>query len=78
MPGGGLHPSAMPRTVSTAIRPMPASGRRTDVSRSEELLKCVALADSLGRFTLTVPDSGVLEIEVGLTPWAVMSLRQAA
>jgi xylan 1,4-beta-xylosidase len=37
-----------------------------------------AVADSLRRFTLTVPDSGVLEIDVDLSPWAVMSLRQAA
>ncbi|WP_316743453.1 GH39 family glycosyl hydrolase [Streptomyces sp. MK7] len=36
------------------------------------------VADSLRGFTLTVPDSGVLEIDVDLSPWAVMSVRQAA
>ena len=36
------------------------------------------VADSLLSFTLTVPDNGVLEIDVDLSPWAVMSLRQAA
>ncbi|WP_051843821.1 GH39 family glycosyl hydrolase [Streptomyces sp. NRRL S-813] len=36
------------------------------------------VADSLRSFTLTVPESGVLEIDVDLSPWAVMSLRQAA
>ena len=35
------------------------------------------VADSLRRFTLTVPDSGTLEIDVDLSPWAVMSVRQA-
>ncbi|WP_169946355.1 GH39 family glycosyl hydrolase [Microbispora sp. H11081] len=34
-------------------------------------------ADSLLRFTLTVPDTGVLDLDVELAPWAVMSLRQA-
>jgi xylan 1,4-beta-xylosidase len=34
-------------------------------------------ADSLLRFTLTVPDTGVLELDVQLQPWAVMSLRQS-
>lgn len=37
-----------------------------------------AVADSLRTFTLTVPDHGVLEINVDLSPWAVMSVRQAA
>jgi xylan 1,4-beta-xylosidase len=37
-----------------------------------------AVADSLLRFTLTVPDSGVLDLDVELAPWAVMSLRQPA
>ena len=37
-----------------------------------------SVADSLLRFTLTVPDDGTLEIDVDLSPWAVMSLRQAA
>ena len=37
-----------------------------------------AVANSLLRFTLTVPDNGVLEIDVDLSPWAVMSVRQAA
>jgi xylan 1,4-beta-xylosidase len=36
------------------------------------------VADALRRFTLTVPDSGTLEIDVDLPPWAVMSVRQAA
>jgi xylan 1,4-beta-xylosidase len=37
-----------------------------------------AVADSLRSFTLTVPDNGVLEIDVDLPPWALMSVRQAA
>ncbi|MEV4115321.1 beta-xylosidase [Nonomuraea sp. NPDC049695] len=37
-----------------------------------------AVADSLLRFTLTVPDTGVLNLDVELAPWAVMSLRQSA
>ncbi len=37
-----------------------------------------AVADSLLRFTLTVPDNGILEIDVDLSPWALMSLRQAS
>ncbi|MEU6432531.1 beta-xylosidase [Microbispora sp. NPDC046973] len=36
------------------------------------------VADSLLRFTLTVPDTGVLDLDVELAPWAVMSLRQSA
>src|SRR5690606_17396034 len=36
------------------------------------------VADSLRRFTLTVSESGVLEIDVELEPWAVMSLWPAA
>ncbi|MFG6201914.1 beta-xylosidase [Nonomuraea sp. JJY05] len=36
------------------------------------------VADSLLRFTLTVPDSGVLDLDAELAPWAVMSLRQSA
>lgn len=35
-----------------------------------------AVADALDRRTLTVPESGVLEIDVELRPWAVMSLAQ--
>ncbi len=35
------------------------------------------IADSLRRFTLTVPESGALEIDVELAPWAVMSLWPA-
>jgi len=38
----------------------------------------VKVARSLLRLTLTVADNGVLEIDVDLAPWAVMSLRQAA
>lgn len=34
------------------------------------------VADALGRYTLTVPESGVLELDVELQPWAVMSLTQ--
>ncbi|MEN3539409.1 beta-xylosidase [Microbispora sp. ZYX-F-249] len=37
-----------------------------------------AVADSLLRFTLTVPGTGVLDLDVELAPWAVMSLRQSA
>ncbi|MEV4328143.1 beta-xylosidase [Microbispora rosea] len=36
------------------------------------------VADSLLRFTLTVPATGVLDLVVELAPWAVMSLRQSA
>ncbi|WP_169988384.1 GH39 family glycosyl hydrolase [Microbispora sp. H10836] len=36
------------------------------------------VADSLLRFTLTVPGTGVLDLDVELAPWAVMSLRQSA
>ncbi|GAB4000566.1 hypothetical protein GCM10029992_32870 [Glycomyces albus] len=34
------------------------------------------VADALERYTLTVPESGVLELDVELRPWAVMSLAQ--
>ncbi|MEW9552261.1 beta-xylosidase [Nonomuraea sp. NPDC050783] len=34
------------------------------------------VADSLLRFTLTVPDDGVLDLDVELAPWAVMSLSR--
>lgn len=44
-------------------------------AQSEYLSK---VADSLLRFTLTVPDDGVLDLDVELAPWAVMSLRQSA
>ncbi|MEV6848625.1 hypothetical protein [Actinoplanes sp. NPDC051411] len=37
-----------------------------------------AVAGSLLRYTVTVPDDGVLDLDVDLSPWAVMSLRQAA
>ncbi|MGI5159094.1 hypothetical protein [Microbispora sp. CA-102843] len=36
------------------------------------------VADSLVRFTLTVPDTGVLDLDVELAPWAVMSVTQSA
>ncbi|ETK36698.1 GH39 family glycosyl hydrolase [Microbispora sp. ATCC PTA-5024] len=36
------------------------------------------VADSLLRFTLTVPGTGVLDLDVELAPWAVMSVRQSA
>ncbi|GAA0385397.1 cellulase family glycosylhydrolase [Microbispora corallina] len=36
------------------------------------------VADSLLRFTLTVPGTGVLDLDVELGPWAVMSVRQSA
>jgi xylan 1,4-beta-xylosidase len=52
-------------------------GSPLNLSRGEsEYLSGVA--DSLLRFTLTVPDDGVLELDVELAPWAVMSLRQPA
>ncbi|MEU6857512.1 beta-xylosidase [Glycomyces sp. NPDC046736] len=35
------------------------------------------VADALLRYTLIVPESGVLELDVDLPPWAVMSLRQS-
>ncbi|MFG1865893.1 GH39 family glycosyl hydrolase [Microbispora bryophytorum] len=44
-------------------------------AESEHLSK---VADSLLRFTLTVPGTGVLDLDVELAPWAVMSLRQPA
>jgi xylan 1,4-beta-xylosidase len=37
-----------------------------------------SVADSLQRHTLTVPDSGVLDLDVDLAPWAVMSVWQSA
>ncbi|MEO3810804.1 beta-xylosidase [Sphaerisporangium sp. B11E5] len=53
-----------------------ALGSPLNLSRAEnEHLS--AVADSLLRFTLTVPATGVLDLDVELTPWAVMSLRQA-
>lgn len=36
------------------------------------------VADALRRFTLTVPETGVLDLDVELAPWAVMSLRRSA
>lgn len=52
-------------------------GSPLNLSRAEsEHLSRVA--DSLLRFTLTVPDTGVLDLDVELGPWAVMSLRQSA
>ncbi|MBO3751240.1 beta-xylosidase [Streptosporangiaceae bacterium NEAU-GS5] len=36
------------------------------------------VADSLLRFALIVPSNGVLELDVELAPWAVLSLRQSA
>ncbi|WP_214416415.1 GH39 family glycosyl hydrolase [Sphaerisporangium fuscum] len=51
-------------------------GSPLNLSRAEsEYLSGVA--DSLLRFTLTVPDTGVLDLEIELAPWAVMSLRQS-
>ncbi|WP_220448655.1 hypothetical protein [Nonomuraea mesophila] len=51
-------------------------GAPLNLSRAEsEHLSRVA--DALLRFTLTVPDDGVLELDVELAPWAVMSLRQS-
>ncbi len=44
-------------------------------AESEHLSK---VADSLRRFTLTVADTGVLDLDVELAPWAVMSLRPSA
>ncbi|WP_182904109.1 GH39 family glycosyl hydrolase [Microbispora sp. H10830] len=44
-------------------------------AESEHLSK---VADSLLRFTLTVPGTGVLDLDVELAPWAVMSLRQSS
>jgi xylan 1,4-beta-xylosidase len=52
-------------------------GASLNLSR-EESRYLSAVADSLRSFTLTVPDNGVLEIDVNLSPWALMSLRQAA
>src|SRR5690606_39139628 len=50
-------------------------GSPVNPSRAEtEYLR--AAGDALLRYTLTVPESGVLEIDVELAPWAVMSLRQ--
>ncbi|MCG5216445.1 GH39 family glycosyl hydrolase [Streptosporangium soli] len=52
-------------------------GSPLNLSRAEsEYL--TGVADSLLRFALTVPDDGVLELDVELAPWAVMSLRQPA
>jgi xylan 1,4-beta-xylosidase len=43
-------------------------------AESEHLSK---FADSLRRFTLTFPDTGVLELDIDLAPRAVMSLWQS-
>lgn len=51
----------------------------SSLNPSREESRCLSVvADSLRSFTLTVPDDGVLEIDVDLSPWALMSLRQAA
>lgn len=51
-------------------------GSPLNPSRAEcEYLREVA--DALIRYSLTVPDSGVLELDVELPPWAVMSVRQS-
>ncbi|MDN3241468.1 GH39 family glycosyl hydrolase [Glycomyces tritici] len=53
-----------------------AMGSPVNLSRNETR-HLAAVADALLRDTLTVPESGVLELDVDLAPWAVMSLRQA-
>ncbi|MEN3615996.1 hypothetical protein AAH979_41795 [Plantactinospora sp. ZYX-F-223] len=50
-------------------------GSPLNLSRAESRYLS-ALADLLLRFTLTVPDNGVLEVDVDLSPWPVMSLGQ--
>jgi xylan 1,4-beta-xylosidase len=52
--------------LGSPVNPSPAESRYLS-----------AVADSLLRFTLTVPDDGVLDIDVDLAPWAVMSVWQA-
>ncbi len=44
----------------------------------EESRYLSTVADSLLQYTLTVPESGVLDLDVELEPWAVMSLWQSA
>ncbi|WP_084546794.1 GH39 family glycosyl hydrolase [Glycomyces arizonensis] len=53
-----------------------ALGAPLNLSRAEHRYLS-DVADSLLRHTLTVPDSGVLELDLELAPWAVMSLRQS-
>jgi xylan 1,4-beta-xylosidase len=51
-------------------------GSPINLSR-EESRHLATVADALLRYTLTVPESGVLDLDIDLTPWAVMSLRQS-
>ncbi|GAB3235300.1 beta-xylosidase [Glycomyces halotolerans] len=44
----------------------------------EESRYLSAVADALLRYPLTVPESGVLELDIELEPWAVMSLWQSS
>lgn len=52
------------------------TGSPVNLSRTEAR-HLAAVADALSRSTVTVPESGVLELDVELAPWAVMSLRQS-
>jgi xylan 1,4-beta-xylosidase len=51
-------------------------GSPINLSR-EENRHLATVADALLRYTLTVPESGVLDLDIDLAPWAVMSLRQS-
>ena len=51
-------------------------GGPVNLSRNETR-HLATVADALLRDTLTVPESGILELDVERAPWAVMSLRQS-
>ncbi len=51
-------------------------GSPVNTSRAEDRYLST-VADALLRYTLTVPESGVLDLDVDLAPWAVMSLWQS-
>ncbi|RRS01250.1 GH39 family glycosyl hydrolase [Glycomyces terrestris] len=51
-------------------------GSPVNLSR-EEARHLAAVADALLRYTVTVPESGVLDLDLDLAPWAVASVRQA-
>ncbi|MDA1364351.1 hypothetical protein O2L52_00995 [Glycomyces algeriensis] len=53
-----------------------AMGSPVNLSRNETR-HLAKVADALLRDTLTVPENGVLEIDLELAPWAVTSLRQS-
>jgi len=51
-------------------------GSPVNLSR-EEARHLGSVADALLRYTLTVPETGVLDLDLDLSPWAVVSVRQS-